>query len=300
MGDTRRGKPPIGQGGHPLPRYHSFLAAPTQCAPPYVGNVVAKVRERPCVGWNTVIGVEAHHDPTQPRALLVDCLMHSSADGGAKGIRGMDSGKDSAFALHEARHAGLDIAGILTTMNEVYDRVAMHGVRHSLLNRQIAALDLPAIKVPIPSQCPNEIYEARMEEACAAIRAQGIRHLVFGDLFLEDIRAYHVEKLSAAGMEPVFPLWKRNTAALARAMIECGLKAHITCLDPRRLPRSFAARAFDLALLHELPEGVDPCGENGEFHTVVTAGPMFSAPIPVQIGETVEREGFVFTDVILA
>lgn len=208
------------------------------------------------------------------------------------------SGKDSAFALHEAQRAGFDIAGVLTTINQVYDRVAMHGVRHTLLDRQIAALDLPAIKVPIPSPCPNEIYEARMEEACAAVKAQGIRHLVFGDLFLEDIRAYRVEKLSAAGMEPVFPLWKRDTAALARAMVECGLTAFITCLDPRKLPRSLAGRAFDLTLLRELPDGVDPCGENGEFHTVVTAGPMFAGPICVQIGETVERDGFVFTDVI--
>ena len=210
------------------------------------------------------------------------------------------SGKDSAFALHEARRAGFDIAGVLTTINEVYDRVAMHGVRHAVLDRQIAALDLPAIKVPIPSPCSNEVYEARMDEACAAIKAQGIRHIVFGDLFLEDIRAYRIEKLSAASMEPVFPLWKRDTAALARAMIECGLKARITCLDPRKLRRSFAGRAFDLALLGELPEGVDPCGENGEFHTVVTAGPMFAAPIPVHIGETVERDGFVFTDIIPA
>jgi uncharacterized protein (TIGR00290 family) len=210
------------------------------------------------------------------------------------------SGKDSAFALHEARRAGFDIAGVLTTISQVYDRVAMHGVRHALLDRQIAALDLPAIKVPIPSPCPNEVYEARMDEACAAIKAQGIRHLVFGDLFLEDIRAYCVEKLSAVGMEPVFPLWKRDTAALARAMIECGLKAHITCLDARRLPRSFAGRAFDFALLGELPEEVDPCGENGEFHTVVTAGPMLAAPILVNIGETVERDGFLFTDIIPA
>jgi uncharacterized protein (TIGR00290 family) len=210
------------------------------------------------------------------------------------------SGKDSAFALHEARRAGFDIAGVLTTINEVYDRVAMHGVRHAVLDLQIAALDLPAIKVPIPSPCPNEIYEARMAEACAAIKAQGIRQIVFGDLFLEDIRAYRVEKLSTAGMEPVFPLWKRDTAALARTMIADGLKAHITCLDPRRLPRSFAGRAFDLALLGDLPGDVDPCGENGEFHTVVIAGPMFTRPITVKIGETVERDGFVFTDVIPA
>jgi len=208
------------------------------------------------------------------------------------------SGKDSAFALHEARRAGWDIAGVLTTINEVYDRVAMHGVRNALLDRQIAALGLPAIKVPIPSPCPNEVYEARMEEACAAIKAKGIRHIVFGDLFLEDIRAWRIEKLAAAGMEPVFPLWQRETATLARDMIASGLVAHIACLDPCEVPRAFAGRRFDDALLRDLPDSVDPCGENGEFHTAVTAGPMFRASIPIRIGETVERDGFVFTDII--
>jgi len=187
---------------------------------------------------------------------------------------------------------------VLTTINEVYDRVAMHGVRNALLDRQIAALGLPAIKVPIPSPCPNEVYEARMEEACAAIKAKGIRHIVFGDLFLEDIRAWRIEKLAAAGMEPVFPLWQRETATLARDMIASGLVAHIACLDPCEVPRAFAGRRFDDALLRDLPDSVDPCGENGEFHTAVTAGPMFRASIPIRIGETVERDGFVFTDII--
>ncbi|HEY3776522.1 MAG TPA: hypothetical protein VGL35_00540 [Rhizomicrobium sp.] len=208
------------------------------------------------------------------------------------------SGKDSAFALREARGSGIEIAGILTTINEVHDRVAMHGVRNALLDRQISALCVPAIKVPIPSPCPNEIYEARMEDACAAIKAQGIRDIVFGDLFLEDIRAWRIEKLAAAGMEPVFPLWQRDTAMLAREMISSGLVAHVACLDPRKLPSRFAGRTFDESFLRELPAGVDPCGENGEFHTVVTAGPMFSAPIPVFMGETVERDGFVFTDIV--
>jgi len=210
------------------------------------------------------------------------------------------SGKDSAFALHEARRSGIEIAGVLTTINEVHDRVAMHGVRSALLDRQIAALGLPAIKVAIPSPCPNEIYEARMEEACAAIRGQGIRHIVFGDLFLEDIRAYRMEKLAAAGMEPVFPLWLRDTAQLAHDMIVSGLVTHVACLDPRKMPRALAGRRFDETLLRDLPAGVDPCGENGEFHTAVSAGPMFTAPIPVTIGETVERDGFVFTDIIPA
>lgn len=208
------------------------------------------------------------------------------------------SGKDSAFALHDARRSGIEIVGVLTTVNEVYDRVAMHGVRSALLDKQIAALGLPAIKVPIPSPCPNEIYEARMEEACEAIKAQGIRHIVFGDLFLEDIRAYRIEKLTRAGMEPVFPLWLRDTTQLARDMIASGLVTHIVCLDPRKMPRALAGRRFDETLLRDLPEGVDPCGENGEFHTAVSAGPMFTAPIAVSIGETVERDGFVFTDII--
>ena len=208
------------------------------------------------------------------------------------------SGKDSAFALHEARRAGLEIAGVLTTVNAVHDRVAMHGVRNALLDRQIAALGVPAIKVPIPSPCPNAVYEARMKEACAAIKAGGVRHIVFGDLFLEDIRAYRIEKLAAAEMQPVFPLWQRDTATLAREMIASGLVAHVACLDPRRLPRHFAGRVFDAAFLRDLPPDVDPCGENGEFHTVVTAGPMFAAPIAVDTGEIVERDGFVFADIV--
>ncbi len=209
------------------------------------------------------------------------------------------SGKDSAFALHEVRRLGLaHVVGALTTINEVYDRVAMHGVRGALLDRQIDALGLPAIKVPLPSPCSNEIYEARMAEVCAALKAQGIRHIVFGDLFLEDIRAYREKKLADVGMHGVFPLWKRDTRALAREMIASGLEAHLVCVDPKRLDRGFAGRAFDSDLLGELPDDVDPCGENGEFHTVVSAGPMLSERIPVSIGDVVEREGFVFADVI--
>jgi len=182
------------------------------------------------------------------------------------------SGKDSAFALYEAARLGLArIAGVLTTINEVYERVAMHGVGSALLDRQIAALGLPCIKVRLPSPCPNDVYETRMAHACAQIKSQGIEQIVFGDLFLADIRAYREEQLAAAGMHGVFPLWQRDTTVLAQTMIASGLVAHIACLDPR---------------------------ENGEFHTVVTAGPMFSAPIAVAIGETVERDGFVFTDVI--
>lgn len=209
------------------------------------------------------------------------------------------SGKDSAFALHEARRLGVaEIVGVLTTINEVYDRVAMHGVRSALLDRQIAALGLPAIKVPLPSPCANEVYEARMAEACLRIKAQGVDHMVFGDLFLEDIRLYRERQLATAGMEGLFPLWKRDTRELAQQMIALGIEAHLVCVDPRHLGRRFAGRKFDRGLLRDLPEGVDWCGENGEFHTVVSAGPMFSAPIPVSVGEIVERDGFVFADVI--
>ena len=216
-----------------------------------------------------------------------------------KAFMSWSSGKDSAFALHVARTQDLaEIVGVLTTVNEVYDRVAMHGVRSALLDRQIEALGLPAMKVPLPSPCPNAVYEARVEDACATIKAQGVDHMVFGDLFLEDIRAYREEKLKAAKMTPLFPLWLRDTKALARDMIASGLVAHIVCLDPRKLDRSFAGRRFDESFLRDLPPEIDPCGENGEFHTVVVAGPMFKAPIDVEIGETVERDGFVFTDVI--
>jgi uncharacterized protein (TIGR00290 family) len=208
------------------------------------------------------------------------------------------SGKDSAFALYEAQRSGLaEVVGVLTTLNEAYDRVAMHGVRESVLDRQIAALGLPALKVMLPNPCSNEIYAQRMAQACERIQAQGVSHVVFGDLFLEDIRAYREKQLATVGMTGIFPLWRRDTAALARTMITSGLVAHLVCVDPRRLGREFAGRRFDTRLLDELPVQVDPCGENGEFHTVVSAGPMFAAPIAVSIGTVVEREGFVFADV---
>jgi uncharacterized protein (TIGR00290 family) len=209
------------------------------------------------------------------------------------------SGKDSAFALHEARARGLaEVVGAITTVSEAYDRVAMHGVRSSLLDRQIATLGLPSVRVMLPSPCSNEIYEARFGEACERLKAQGVRHIVFGDLHLEDIRAYRERQLAALGMSAIFPLWRRDTAELARAMIESGLVAHLVCIDPRRLDRVFAGRRFERRLLDELPRNVDPCGENGEFHTVVSAGPMFVAPIAVRVGEVVERDGFVFADVL--
>jgi uncharacterized protein (TIGR00290 family) len=210
------------------------------------------------------------------------------------------SGKDSAYALHEARTRGLaEVVGAITTLSEAYDRVAMHGVRSSLLDRQLAALGLPSERVMLPSPCSNEIYEARFGEACERLKAQGVRHLVFGDLYLEDIRAYRERQLAALGMSAIFPLWRRDTAELARAMLASGLVAHLTCIDPRRLDRSFAGRRFERALLDDLPRDVDPCGENGEFHTCVVAGPMFSHPLEVVTGERVERDGYAYCDLVL-
>lgn len=215
-----------------------------------------------------------------------------------KAFLSWSSGKDAAFALIEARRLGLaEIAGVLTTVNEKYDRVAMHGVRRELLDRQVALLGLPAVIVPIPSPCSNAVYEARMAAACATLKARGIEHIVFGDLFLEDVRAYREEKLSAAGMKAIFPLWRRDTRALADEMIANGIAARLVCIDPKKLDARFAGCRFDSDLLRDLPADVDPCGENGEFHTVVTAGPMFAEPILVEIGEIVARDEFVFADV---
>lgn len=218
-----------------------------------------------------------------------------------RAIMSWSSGKDSAFALHEARCGSeVEIVGLLTTVNEEHERVAMHGVREKLLDMQADALGLPLIKVHLPNPCTNEIYEERMEEACGKILRQGVRHMVFGDLYLEDIRQYREDRLKPVGIEAVFPLWQRDTTALAHDMIESGLVAHLACIDPRKVPATFAGRRFDSGLLADLPEGVDPCGENGEFHTIVTAGPMFDAPIAITTGETVERDGFIFTDILPA
>jgi len=211
------------------------------------------------------------------------------------------SGKDSAWSLHTVRQNGeFDVVALLTTVNRTHERVAMHAVRETLLEQQAEAVGLPLVKVPIPSPCPNDVYERAMAEAMAAARDQGVRHVVFGDLFLEDIRAYREKNLSACGMTPVFPLWEIETRGLAAEMISGGLSAYLTCVDPRKLGREFAGRKFDAALLHELPENVDPCGENGEFHTFACAGPMFRHPIKVETGEIVERDGFVFADLLPA
>ena len=211
------------------------------------------------------------------------------------------SGKDSTFALQLARRdPDITITGLLVTVNAEADRVAMHAVRRSLLALQADRIDLPLHIVEIPSPCPNEIYEARMEEAMATAADQGIGAVVFGDLFLEDIRRYRERALDGSGIRPLFPLWGRPTDALAREMIDSGVRAVLTCVDPSTLSPSFVGRAFDTDLLDEFPPGVDPCGERGEFHTFVWDAPSFTAPIPVETGEIVSRDGFVFCDVVPA
>ena len=207
------------------------------------------------------------------------------------------SGKDSALALHETLTAGeVDVVGLLTTVNSTADRVAMHAVRRVLLERQAAALGLPLHVVDLPWPCPNEVYEQQMASALQLAVANGVTHMVFGDLYLEDIRAYREQALEGTGITPLFPLWGRPTDGLAREMVDAGIEAFLTCVDPRQAPPGLVGRAFDAELLAALPSGVDSCGENGEFHTFVWSSPDFSAPIPVEVGEIVEREGFVFAD----
>ena len=209
------------------------------------------------------------------------------------------SGKDSAWALHTVREAGsFDVVALLTTVNRTHWRVAMHAVRESLLEMQAAATGLPLVTVGIPSPCSNEVYERAMSEAMERASDEGVRHVIFGDLFLQDVRAYREKQLARCAMTPVFPLWGRETRALAQEMIIGGLRAYLTCVDPRQLERGFAGRRFDAELLADLPAGVDPCGENGEFHTFAYAGPMLSADVPVAVGEIVEREGLVFADLL--
>jgi uncharacterized protein (TIGR00290 family) len=217
-----------------------------------------------------------------------------------KVILSWSSGKDSAWTLHVLRsQPELEVVGLLTTINRQFERVAMHAVRVELLRAQAAAAGLPLHEVSIPWPCSNEQYEAAMAAAVQRARADGVTVMAFGDLFLEDIRRYRVEKLASTGIRPIFPLWQLPTAELARTMQSGGLRARLTCIDPRKLPASLAGREFDAALLAELPEGVDPCGEHGEFHSFAYAGPMFERPIPISTGEVVERDGFVFADLTL-
>lgn len=217
-----------------------------------------------------------------------------------KALISWSSGKDSAFALHEIRRSGeFDVVGALTTVTETFDRVSIHGVRRPILQAQLGAAGLPPRIVPIPYPCPNEIYEARMGEAVALAVREGVTHMIFGDLFLEDIRAYREQKLAGSGITPVFPLWQRPTLPLAHAMIDSGIEAYVATVDLKKLPAAFAGRKFDAQLLADLPAGVDPCGENGEFHTCVVAGPIFSQPIAVVLGERVERDGYAYCDLVM-
>jgi uncharacterized protein (TIGR00290 family) len=217
-----------------------------------------------------------------------------------KALISWSSGKDSAFALHEIRQAGeLDVVGAVTTVTETFGRVSIHGVRQEILLAQLAAAGLPPRIVPIPYPCPNETYEARMGEAVAAAAHEGITHMIFGDLYLADIRAYREAKLAGSGITPVFPLWERPTLPLARAMIASGLQAYLATVDLKKLPAAFAGRQFDADLLADLPDGIDPCGENGEFHTCVVAGPMFSHALAVTPGERVERDGYAYCDLVM-
>ena len=221
--------------------------------------------------------------PTRPKALL-----------------SWSSGKDSAWALHVLRERGeVEVVGLLTTINQAANRVAMHAVRECLLDVQAASLGLSLVKVLIPSPCSNEEYESAMGRAIETARGDGVTKMAFGDLFLEDIRRYREDKLALTGIEPLFPIWGRDTTALAHQMVESGLRGVLTCVDPKQLDPAFCGRIFDAEFLEDLPDGVDPCGEHGEFHTFVYDGPMFDSPVPVRRGPVEERDGFVFADVLM-
>jgi uncharacterized protein (TIGR00290 family) len=218
-----------------------------------------------------------------------------------KALISWSSGKDSAFALHEVMRTGeYEVVGALTTVTETFRRVSIHGVRQEILQAQCEAAGLPQRIVAIPYPCPNEVYEARMGAAVARAVADGVTHMIFGDLFLRDIRAYREQKLAGTGITPVFPLWERPTPGLAQAMISSGLEAHLATVDLKKLTAEFAGRKFDASLLADLPAGVDPCGENGEFHTCVVAGPMFSKRLAVTTGERIERDGYAYCDLVMS
>lgn len=209
------------------------------------------------------------------------------------------SGKDSAWTLHELRQqADVEVVALVTTVNERFDRVAMHAVRRELLEDQARAAGLELRVVLIPHPCSNEEYEAAFRRTIDDAVGEGIELMAFGDIFLEDVRSYRENLFRMTDIEPLFPLWGRDTRALSREMIASGLRAKLTCLDPKVLPKELVGRELDAAFLAELPPGVDPCGERGEFHTFAWAGPCFSEPVPCTVGETVERDGFVFADLL--
>jgi uncharacterized protein (TIGR00290 family) len=207
------------------------------------------------------------------------------------------SGKDSAWALHCLRcQPDIELVGLLTTLNSEFQRVAMHGTRRSVLEAQASAAQLPLWIVPLPWPCSNEIYEQRMAEVCERAVSEHVEAFAFGDLFLPDVRAYREKQLEPTGLEPLFPLWQLPTATLAHDKIAGGLRSRVACVDTKQLPGSFAGREFNAAFLRDLPPQVDPCGERGEFHTCVYDGPMFAAPLQLQAGEVVDRDGFMFAD----
>ncbi|WP_348686855.1 ATP-binding protein [Aeromonas bestiarum] len=211
------------------------------------------------------------------------------------------SGKDSAWALHTLRQdPAIEVVGLFTTLNQAFERVAMHGVRKQLLMQQAECVGLPLTTIDLPWPCTNEDYARIMTDFIAGVVAEGIHQMAFGDLFLEDVRAYREKQLLGTGIEPLFPLWGSDTAKLAQQMMAAGLRARISTLDPKKLDASLGGHEFDPALLVALPAGVDPCGENGEFHTLAWDGPMFLRPLAIRVGETVERDGFVFTDLLPA
>jgi len=209
------------------------------------------------------------------------------------------SGKDSAWSLHVLRQrTEYEVVGLLTTFNEVADRVAMHAVRRDLVERQAEAAGLPLWAVPLPWPCTNQRYESLMAQTCAKAVAEGVEGVAFGDLFLEDVRAYREKQLKGTGLQPIFPVWGLPTRALAHEMIASGTRAKLTCIDTAKLDRCFVGREFNEALLSALPEEVDPCGERGEFHSFVYAGPMLNAVLPIAVGDTVVRDQFVFADLL--
>ncbi|HIL93706.1 MAG TPA: adenine nucleotide alpha hydrolase [Cycloclasticus sp.] len=216
-----------------------------------------------------------------------------------KTLLSWSSGKDSAWTLYQLQQdEAIELVGLVTTINETHQRVAMHAVRVALLKQQAQAADLPLHIIPIPHPCSNELYNQAMNDFFASIQGQGVTHIAFGDLYLEDIRQYRVDNLKRTGLEPLFPLWLRPTDQLAQAMLAGGLKTRITCIDPKQLSASFCGREFNQQFLNDLPEGVDPCGENGEFHSFAYAGPMFKHAISITSGEVVERDDFVFADLL--